>query len=56
MLELRDPKLELVELLARRDSELADERAQARDRLLLDPSAGAADARRELRDELLEGA
>src|SRR3954454_14540782 len=54
MLELRDAKLELVEVLARDEAELARDRVQGTDRLLADALARAAHARRELRDQLLD--
>src|SRR5947208_5356676 len=54
VLELRDAKLELVEVLARDQAELACDRIHHADRLLADALARAAHARRQLGDQLLE--
>src|SRR3954453_8065826 len=54
MLELRDAKLELVEVLARHQAELARDRSQDTDGLLTDALARTAHARRQLGDQLLE--
>ena len=54
MLELRDAELELVEVVARHEVELLDERAQCADSGLGETRAAAAQAGRKLDHELLE--
>ncbi len=54
VLELSDAQLDLVELVARHEIQILDERAHRRERLLREPGPAAADARRQLEDELLD--
>src|SRR5581483_9137036 len=54
VLDLGDAELELVELVAGHEVELRDERAHRLQRLLGEPRAAAAHARRQLHEELLE--
>ena len=54
MLELRDAKLELLELVAGHEIELVRDAAQHGQRSFGEPCAAAADATRQLEDQLLE--
>ena len=54
MLELRDAKLQLVEVVPGNEVQVLDEAAQERHRLLPRTGSRAADARRQLAEELLE--
>src|SRR5439155_7185314 len=54
MLELRYPKLELVELVPRHEIELVGDPAQHRESALREPLAAAPQAARQLGEELLD--
>jgi hypothetical protein len=54
MLELRDAKLQLVEVVPGNEVQVLDEAAQERHRLLPRTSSRAANARRQLAQELLD--
>ena len=54
MLQLRDAKLQLVEVVPSNEIQVLDEAAQERHRLLPRAGSRAADARRQLAEELLD--